>query len=1097
VPERGLSVEQADKVADQFREQFPNAPDINVVATRGELPQHLQDAVARHAGDHAVEALIHDGQIHVVAGENVSPEQLHKALLEEAVGHFGVEQVLGNKFNHLADVVSKSMTGHPDYETLKTVYGNDPRTLAAEYIARAARGQIENPTIWTRVKSWFNQLARHLGFSRPFSDSELRVLLSRARGRLEKGGGRASVAISPPRFSLRPDEGGGRPEVAIGRPTKEGRFTGPRWIRSAYDQLAHHPFTAPLAAALMHRVDRAQELRAQLQKPIVEALRGVKKGELKTILADFAKLQEAKDNKQPQPTGLHPDAYKLERGVRQSSEQVAALAKANKVLVFDPRLNGSQGGYRPFQAAADYVPRTVRRDVIDAMRLRHNSPRDLARWTGIVHDFINKGFATNEAEVLDSIKSAANLDTRHIDKKMGNLEKARTSQLPSNAYEYSLSGMLDYVRRASDRMSEIEAYGQRGEMFQKVVDRIESSPLAGSEQGNGLINAVKAVRNRELGLTETGNLGKAMAITRSFATGMDLSGWMGMAQDLIGSLSVVPSHMGVWNTAKGYYHALTHFHQMMHEAENLGVIHEDYGRATREIEQNYQTGALSDKLGRAGSKAAELGLLISGRTAQERFIRTMTLGATKQMLRNAVDTIRANPASRQAGAWAHYLHRRGIDVSKIVAEGGEGPETDRLMRRGVADTQAGYDLIERSPWMESAGGKFFGQYMSWGVNQTRNVVREIVLPMFRPTQKTVDITVNGKKYTVSDSRYTAVKRGLALVIGGAATGFLTDQLREFFLGRIQTHRDLKQLAVDIATNPDKGKVFANLLQSATDELITGGMTGMIGNAAQLLMDPTNKQRYKDVLHPTGVAKLEALGNFLKRSIQEGQFNTHEADALLKTWSGAYREGKPIVARALSTLGYTPDWVREERTRQSVTALRNTLRRYNDEEGIGLKPPAFSSDYDASRHTPTAQSIVDALYRGDAAGAKKIFSDYLNAAKGNPGEQTKRKNSITAMVASATPLKLGTARNKDFATAFWKWAQREGNVTPAQIADYKDVVNNFAKASYAAGFGKALQIVPEKEGGLPTVTEKRARAKVTDMLREAIRKEQTARALIAH
>ena len=203
VPEKGLSVPEANKVVNAFKEQFPHAPPIDVVGARTELPAHLQDAIAQHAGDHSVEALIHDGRVRVVAGENVSPEQLHKALLEESIGHYGVEQVLGKKFDHLTNVVSKSMTGHPQYEALKPIYGDNPRTLAAEYIARAARGQIESPSVWAHVKTWFNQLARKLGFKRAFSDSELRVLLSRARGRLEKGGGRSTVVTGPPRFHLR------------------------------------------------------------------------------------------------------------------------------------------------------------------------------------------------------------------------------------------------------------------------------------------------------------------------------------------------------------------------------------------------------------------------------------------------------------------------------------------------------------------------------------------------------------------------------------------------------------------------------------------------------------------------------------------------------------------------------------------------------------------------------------------------------------------------------------------------------------------------------------------------------------------------------
>lgn len=1725
----GVSVPEATQVVDRFREQFPGAPPINVVESRDQLPQHLQDSIGAHAGDHSVEALVHGGEIHVVAGENTSPEALHRTLLEEAVGHYGVEQVLGNKFDHLADVVSRSMAGHPDYEKLKAAYGEDPRTLAAEYIARTARGQIENPTIWAHVKTWFNQLARRLGFDRPFSDSELRVLLSKAKGRLEKGGGRAVITprfhleeqpevqlrgggaevgkaenqlryagappgvrdarglrtlkgnltqlaregeafkdwytegaqpmmrgvgndpkrfeqlmaniaatspqnsvypnfgmavrgmaqqesggrritigkgemmkqrlaqigrgetwpgvktnqfyrdhmavfdkrlqddmgstmdmhmaralgyptdsftpkqsqwgqgimreitqelgwgkpketqaaiwsaikarfenvwpkiyaeakangdivtrvtksgtekvafkdpatelkyrnralreamkIEPPDLSgaafnfgdalkrdlgtvsyktrpssdiqarnpwmqkmsssdwdeyhkqqaailmdpdgtnklakltnlisigdhqgysawgternlsqqitavmpkasgivleragekwkvdptvekqvkdfaaatgllyrqdgvgwhrpyfdagatqkeangvrinmgrdlskeethavvsnlekilpsyeeggkkgwfIAPEENGlrivswghedgkkvydavrkvvndpstklgestrsdlerfvshgnliennwkeqpngeiyrrwlrargrsdvqrlvddtlrpqaeaidrhwearkaqeaGREEFSqraedltrastgesgapgaprgppdlgeaikraraaaalggeeevprfhkrakgegeirgpeISRPTKEelpgkrwyspARLAqGPRWIRSAYDELARHPHTAPLAAALMHRVDRAQELRAQWSRPIVEALRGVKKGNLKAALADFAKLQEAKDNKRPQPTGLHPDAYKIERAVRATSEQVAEIAKQNKILVFDPRLDGGKGGYRPFRAASDYVPRNVKREVIDAMRLKNNSPQDLARWTTIVHDFINKGFAKDEAEVIDNIKGAANLDTKHIDSKMGNLEKARVSRLPSNMYEYSLTGMLDYVRRASDRMSEVEAYGQRGEMFQKAVDRVEGSALKGTEQGNGLIGYIKSVRNRELGLNESTPLGKAAAITRSFAAGMDLSGWMGMVNDLIGSSAQTPVTMGVWNTAKGYMHAATHFKQMMSHAEDLGVIHDDYGRATREIEHDYQTGTFSDKLGRVGSRVAEIGMKYSGREAQEKFIRTMTLGAAKQMLRNAVDTIKANPASAKAGTWAHYLQRRGVDVSKIVAEGGQGPETNRLLRRAVADTQAGYDLIQRSPWMESSGGKFFAQYMSWGVNQTRNVMREVVLPMFRPNQKTIAVKVGDKTYMVKDSRFSAIQRGLMLAAAGTATGLLTDQVKHFFLGRINSYRDLTQLAIDIAQNPDKSAVFANMMRTMQYELLTGGMLGLVGNAAQIAIDPQDKVRFKDLLHPTGFNKIQSIWQFIKRSAQEGQFNSHEADALLKTMGGAYREGKPIVARAMSTLGYSPNWVKEERTRQTVSALRNTLRRYNDEQGLGLKPSAFQNDTpDASRNTPVAQSVVDALYRGDAAGAQKLLIDYL---KSIPDEADRKKaaNSIKATVQSATPLKLGSTSNKEFAQGFWDWAQK-GNVTPAQIADYKKVVNAFADASFNAGFKREMQVVPEEPSKTIVIAKKVPRTSLTNSLREMIRKENAAKVLIAH
>ena len=37
----------------------------------------------------------------------------------------------------------------------------------------------------------------------------------------------------------------------------------------------------------------------------------------------------------------------------------------------------------------------------------------------IVREFVDKGYAKNENEVLEKIKGAANLDTKHLDKKIG------------------------------------------------------------------------------------------------------------------------------------------------------------------------------------------------------------------------------------------------------------------------------------------------------------------------------------------------------------------------------------------------------------------------------------------------------------------------------------------------------------------------------------------------------------------------------------------------------------------------------------------------------------------------------------------------------
>jgi hypothetical protein len=269
----------------------------------------------------------------------------------------------------------------------------------------------------------------------------------------------------------------------------------------------------------------------------------------------------------------------------------------------------------------------------------------------------------------------------------------------------------------------------------------------------------------------------------------------------------------------------------------------------------------------------------------------------------------------------------------------------------------------------------------------------------------------------------------------------------------------------------------------------------VGSAIQYAQDPLDRNRFKDPMHPTSFSKIDSVLGFLRRSIQEGQFNSHEADNLLKNWAGAYREGKPLVARAMSTLGYSPNWVKEERTRESVTALRNTLKRFNDEQQLGIRPPPgqpLVGGPDASRYTPTTQSIVDALYRGDAVTAMKIQADFL---KSVPDAATRKKaaNSIRASIQSSIPLRLGSTSNPEFQKEFWNWAREQGNVTPAQVADFRALVNTYAKTAYAAGFGKVMSIVPEEKGA-PQVVAKRAHTKATDILKEAIRRDQAAKQL---
>src|SRR5262245_34897524 len=97
-----------------------------------------------------------------------------------------------------------------------------------------------------------------------------------------------------------------------------------------------------------------------------------------------------------------------------------------------------------------------------------------------------------------------------------------------------------------------------------------------------------------------------------------------------------------------------------------------------------------------------------------------------------------------------------------------------------------------------------------------------------------------------------------------------------------------------------------------------------------------------------------LGVFFLHTLQQGQFNSHDLDGLLRGNLAFYREGKAVLGRILNNAPGEPDWAKEENTRQTISQLRTVLRRFNDEQGLGLKPPSLGQDFDVSYTTPAGR-----------------------------------------------------------------------------------------------------------------------------------------------
>jgi hypothetical protein len=118
-----------------------------------------------------------------------------------------------------------------------------------------------------------------------------------------------------------------------------------------------------------------------------------------------------------------------------------------------------------------------------------------------------------------------------------------------------------------------------------------------------------------------------------------------------------------------------------------------------------------------------------------------------------------------------------------------------------------------------------------------------------------------------------------------------------------------------------------------------------------------------------------------------------------------------------------------------------------------------------------------------------------------GQRPIRKNArnglmrYSAQFELPTRLSSGRRRTRILRLVSGNGRKRDTIFPPSQLADFRDLVNTYQKTLFATGISKERFEVPEK--GPPISRGKRASTITRDLLREAIHKEQTAKALMAH
>jgi len=203
--------------------RWKDAPQITVVSTVQELPEWLRDEIGVRAegvgtagGVKGIYTGATDDQVFLVASALRSDADVQEVVLHEVMGHAGLRRLLGREqFGTVMDQIADSLPDEVDAKA--RAYGLDltdqeqRREAADEVLAEWAGRDEAPPGAITRAIGAIRGMLRKVFPSLKWSHDDVRVLLAKARSRVEGGrgaGARGGAEARFARFSREPDGSG-------------------------------------------------------------------------------------------------------------------------------------------------------------------------------------------------------------------------------------------------------------------------------------------------------------------------------------------------------------------------------------------------------------------------------------------------------------------------------------------------------------------------------------------------------------------------------------------------------------------------------------------------------------------------------------------------------------------------------------------------------------------------------------------------------------------------------------------------------------------------------------------------------------------------
>jgi ADP-Ribosyltransferase in polyvalent proteins len=174
----GMAKADVESHAANVVKGWKNAPPVKVVKDQTELPKHLQEQIEKEGITNPKGVWDPRTQsVYLVANNLDSKADATFVILHEITGHFGLQKILGDKFNSVMNQIYNGNKDVKDRADIKISNGME-KTVAIEEVLAEMAETATNPTLIQKVINMIRNALRFIGAQfNSVTDGEIRQIL--------------------------------------------------------------------------------------------------------------------------------------------------------------------------------------------------------------------------------------------------------------------------------------------------------------------------------------------------------------------------------------------------------------------------------------------------------------------------------------------------------------------------------------------------------------------------------------------------------------------------------------------------------------------------------------------------------------------------------------------------------------------------------------------------------------------------------------------------------------------------------------------------------------------------------------------------------